>query len=243
MEVSLLFIKALLFNIIFWTNTAIASSLIVIFRPFGINFVYPIARLWSRSSLYILEALCGVKWEVIVKGKLPEGPAVYLSNHQSALETIAFPSFLPQFVWVLKRELHDIPIFGWCVRALGHIGIDRSAGSEAIRLINKEGKKAIGRGSSVAIFPEGTRAPYGELGEFSPGGAGLAINCGVPVVPVAHNAGKVWGKKSFGKSPGKITVIIGEPIPTAGMPPSERKKLNNRVKEIIAANLKEMEGE
>lgn len=238
----MLFIRALLFNIIFWTNTVIASSLIVLFRPFGLNFIYPLARLWSRSSLFILDVICGVKWEVIVKGKLPEGPAIYLSNHQSALETIAFPSFLPQFVWVLKRELHYIPIFGWCVMALGHIGINRSAGSEAIRLINKEGKKAIERGSSVAIFPEGTRAPYGELGEFSPGGAGLAINCGVPVVPVAQNAGKVWGKKSFGKSPGKITVIIGEPIPTAGMPPSDRKKLNERVRDVIAASLEEMEG-
>ena len=239
----MLFIRAFFFNIIFWINTMIASALIVIFRPFGINFIYPFARLWSRSSILILEILCGVKWEVIVEGKLPEGPAVYLSNHQSALETIAFPSFLPQFVWVLKRELHYIPIFGWCVMALGHIGINRSAGSESIRLINKEGKKAIERGSSVAIFPEGTRAPYGQLGEFSPGGAGLAINCGVPVVPIAQNAGKVWGKQSFGKSPGKITVIIGEPIPTAGMPPSERKKLNNRVKEIIAEYLKEMEEE
>ena len=240
-EIALLVIRALFFNLIIWIYTFFVAAIIVLLRPLGLDFVYSIAMFWSRSSLYMLELICGVKCEVVIKGDLPEGPAVYLSNHQSALETIAFPSFLPQFVWVLKRELFYIPIFGWCMKALGQIGIDRSAGGKAVKLMNKEGKMALGQGRSVAIFPEGTRVPHGKMGAFSPGGAGLAINCGIPVVPVAHNAGKVWKRRSFRKAPGVVTFIIDEPIPTAGMPASERKKLSARVREIIAERLEELE--
>lgn len=211
-------------------------------RPLGIRAAYPIGRFWSRLNLLFLKLVCGISCEVKIIGELPKGPAVYLAKHQSAWETIALPSFLPPFMWVLKRELFQIPLFGWCLMALGHIGIDRKAGAKAIKQINREGTEILGKGFSMVIFPEGTRAAPGTMGAFNPGGTSLAIANGVPIVPVTHNAGQLWKRQSFGKTPGKITVVIDEPIPTEGLPPSDRKVLNEKVREIIEKRLEEIGG-
>jgi len=126
--------------------------------------------------------------------------------------------------------------------ALGHIGIDRKSGANAVKKINEEGRKILGMGYNMVIFPEGTRMPPGRLGVFNPGGAGLAIKNKAPVVPVTHNMGRIWEKRSFLKKPGKITVVIDEPIYTENISPSERKSLNNRVREIISKRLVEING-
>lgn len=236
----MLFIRSLIFNIFFWITTFSLSAVVIIFRPFGIRAVYPIGRFWSKAGLFLLKVISGVTYDIKIMGKLPDGPAVFLSNHQSAWETVAYPAFLPPFMWVLKRELFHVPIFGWCLMALGHIGIDRKAGSKAIKQINKEGKEILGKGFNMVIFPEGTRVSPGEVGSFNPGGVGLAIASGVPVVPITHNAGELWGKAAFGKAPGHITVVIDEPIPTEGLPPSERKVLNQKVRDIIVKRLAEI---
>jgi 1-acyl-sn-glycerol-3-phosphate acyltransferase len=214
----------------------------VFFRPLGIRAVYPIGRLWSRLNAQYLRAACGITHEVIGRENIPEGPAVYLAKHQSAWETIIFPSILPPFMWVLKRELFYIPIFGWCLKALGHIGIDREMGIKSMKHINDEGARLLKEGYSIVIFPEGTRVAPGEMGDFNPGGVSLALRAGVPIVPVIHNAGLFWRRKGFAKRPGKVTVIIDEPIPTEGMPPSARKELNQRVRDIITERLKEIGG-
>ena len=190
--------------------------------------------------MLLLRLICGISYEVDIRGELPKSPSIFISNHQSAWETIAFPSFIPPFMWVLKKELFKIPIFGWCLIVLGHIGIDRKAGAKSIKEINEKGKEILGRGYNIVIFPEGTRSAPGELGQFNPGGVSLALNSGVPIVPVIHNAGRLWGRQSFGKESGKISVIIEESIPTEGVSPSERKKINQKVREIIEAGLKEI---
>ncbi|MDH3976655.1 MAG: 1-acyl-sn-glycerol-3-phosphate acyltransferase [Deltaproteobacteria bacterium] len=236
----MLILRSLLFNILFWIVTFTLSTLVVIFRPLGIRAVYPIGRFWSRTGLFLLRIICGVTYEVKTNGKLPEGPAVFLSNHQSAWETMAYPALFPPFMWVLKRELMYVPIFGWCLMALGHIGINRKAGSRAIKQINAEGKKILTSGFNMIIFPEGTRISPGEVGNFNPGGVGLAIGSGVPVVPVTHNAGRLWGKSAFAKKPGHITVVIDEPISTEGLPPSDRKALNEKVRNIIVKRMEEI---
>lgn len=233
-------IKALIFNILFWINTFSLSALILLLRPFGIRAAYPVGIFWSRLNLFILKIICSISYEVKIEGQLPVGPAIFISNHQSAWETVAYPAIMPPFMWVLKRELMYVPLFGWCLMALGHIGINRKAGPKAVKQIRREGKRIIKSGFNIIIFPEGTRNPAGELGAFNPGGIGLAISCGVPVVPVTHNAGRIWGKKSFGKKPGHITVIIDEAIPTEGLAPSARKTLNEQVRNIIEKRLEEI---
>ena len=234
-------LRSLIFNILFWLNTFTLSAAIIILRPLGLKLVYRIGRTWSRINLLLLKFICGITYEVQFKGEKPEGPVVYLAKHQSAWETVAFPTLLPPFMWVLKRELMYIPVFGWCLKALGHIGINRKAGASAIKQINREGKKILNSGYSLVIFPEGTRTDPGEMGTFNPGGVGLAINNGVPIVPVAHNAGSLWRKNAFAKRPGKITVIIDEAIETKGMSPSDRKVLTERIKKTIENRMKEIE--
>lgn len=238
----MLTIRSLLFYILHWPTTFILSALIVLFRPFGIRAVYPLGRLWSRLNGIYLKAICGMSYEVIGKQNIPDGPAVYLAKHQSAWETIIFPSIFPPYMWVLKRELFKIPVFGWCLKALGHIGIDREMGIKSLKQINEEGERLLKEGFSIIIFPEGTRVAPGDMGEFNPGGISLALKAGVPIVPVTHNAGIFWRRKEFAKRPGKITVVIDEPISTEGVSPSARKKLNQRVKEIIEMRLKEIGG-
>ena len=235
-------LRTVFFNILFSINSFTLTGLIVLFRPLGLKFVYQIGRFWGTSNLFMLKAICGITYEVKFKGKLPDGPAVYLSNHQSAWETVAFPTIFPPFMWVLKKELMYVPIFGWGLMALGHIGINRSAGSKSIKQINKEGKRILKSGYSMVIFPEGTRAAPGKLEAFNPGGVGLAITNGVPIVPVTHNAGRLWNKQSYGKKPGKVTVIVDEAIPTADVSPSERKALNQKIRDIIGNRLEEIGG-
>lgn len=238
----MIFLRSLLFNILFWIDTTVLSLCILLVRPFGLKYSYFFGRAWSRLNMLLLRLICGIRYRVEWRGKPPEGPAVYLAKHQSAWETVAFPAFMPPYMWVLKRELFYIPIFGWALVVLGHIGINRDLGIRSMKAINEEGQKVLQSGYSMVIFPEGTRVEPGKVGEFNPGGASLAVKAGVPIVPVTHNAGRLWGKRGFAKQPGLITVVMDEPIPTEGLPPSQRKELNQRVKDIIAQRLQEIGG-
>jgi 1-acyl-sn-glycerol-3-phosphate acyltransferase len=161
---------------------------------------------------------------------IPKKPSIVLSNHQSAWETLAFQQIFPPQVWVLKKELLHIPFFGWGLAMTSPIAINRSLGRTALKQIVRQGKDRLKKGLWIVIFPEGTRIDPGKKGKYGIGGAWLATNTGVPVVPVAHNAGILWGKNSFIKFPGTITVSIGEPIDPTGMKASE---LNTRVEEWI----------
>jgi 1-acyl-sn-glycerol-3-phosphate acyltransferase len=147
---------------------------------------------------------------------LPAKPAVILAKHQSAWETLAFQEIFPPQVLVLKKELLWIPFFGWGLALMSPIAIDRANGRAALRDIARRGRERLAQGFWVVIFPEGTRVRVGEKRAYRQGGAWLAAQCGVPVVPVAHNAGRLWPRNAFLKRPGNITVRIGPPIPTSG---------------------------
>lgn len=189
---------------------------------------------WARTMLWWARLSCGLKYRVVGAENLPAGPAVILSKHQSAWETLAFQCIFPPVVWVLKRELLKIPFFGWGLAMTSPIAIDRSAGKEALRQVAEQGKARLAHGFCVAVFPEGTRVEPGSKGKYNVGGAFLAVQAGVPVVPVAHNAGEFWGKNAFRKYPGTITVSIGRPIPTRGVKASA---LNARVEAWIEGEM------
>jgi 1-acyl-sn-glycerol-3-phosphate acyltransferase len=174
---------------------------------------------WSRIMLWFLRQLCGVSWRVEGREHLPRRSAVILAKHQSAWETLAFQQIFPPQVHVLKRELLWIPFFGWGLGLMSPIAIDRARGMAALRQIAKKGKERLEQGFWVVIFPEGTRVAPGEKRKYQLGGAWLAAHAGVPVVPVAHNGGRVWPKNSFLKFPGRVTVRIGPPIESAGREP------------------------
>ncbi len=167
---------------------------------------------WARAVIWLAKTLLGIDYRVIGAENLQRAPAVILSKHQSAWETLAFQIIFPPHVLVLKRELLWIPFFGWGLALMSPIAIDRSRGARALKRMAELGRKRLAQGFWIAIFPEGTRVKPGERGAYHLGGAWLAVKCGVPVVPVAHNAGLVWGRQAFLKRPGTVTVEIGAPI-------------------------------
>ncbi len=189
---------------------------------------------WARSMIWWLRITCNIRHEIHGIENIPTTPSIILAKHQSAWETLAFQAIFPTQVYVLKRELLWIPIFGWGLAMSSPIAIDRSAGREALKKLVAQGKDRLAKGLWVVIFPEGTRKAPGERGKYHIGGAWLASHTETQVVPVAHNAGKFWAKNSFIKKPGVIQVHIGTPIPTANV---KTDALNSQVEHWIESEM------
>jgi 1-acyl-sn-glycerol-3-phosphate acyltransferase len=178
---------------------------------------YRIITRWSHIMTAAAARLCGIRYRVLGLEHLPAVPAVVLSKHQSAWETLAYQVLLPPQAMVLKRELLWIPFFGWGLAMLKPIAIDRGSGLRAMRKLLADGKDRLARGFWVIVFPEGTRVAVGARKPWHPGGAAMALHAHAPVVPIAHNAGRVWRKNAFIKYPGTITVSIGPAIAPDGL--------------------------
>ncbi len=217
----MLFLRSLVFFILKAALTVpFALFILVLF------FLPPIPRykaitLWARMVIWLARVIVGIRYEVQGLENLPREACVVLSKHQSAWETIAFQLIFPPLSFVLKKNLLYIPFFGWGLALFSPIAIDRAAGREAMKQIEIQGKERLKTGFWVLVFPEGTRVAPGEKGNYQVGGPWLASKAGVPVLPVAHNAGVCWPKNAFVKQPGVITVIIGPPIPTVGRKPTQ----------------------
>jgi 1-acyl-sn-glycerol-3-phosphate acyltransferase len=151
---------------------------------------------------------------------LPQGktsPGILLVKHQSTLETFLMPSLMPHpLAYVFKRELIYIPFFGWAMGRMDMIHIDRSLRAQAFNKVVEQGKRLLAQGIWVIMFPEGTRIPRGQAGNYKSGGTRLAIATGAPVIPIAVTSAKVWPRKAFIKRPGIVDVSIGKPIPSEG---------------------------
>ncbi|PCJ30357.1 MAG: 1-acyl-sn-glycerol-3-phosphate acyltransferase [Gammaproteobacteria bacterium] len=210
------FIRSLLFSIIQLLMTVLFSTLGILLWPLPFNLRYKVVSKWARVNLWLLKVICGINYSVKGIDNIPETPCVIMCKHQSAWETLALQVVFPQQVWVLKRELLWVPIFGWGLASLNPIAIDRSAGRKALNQIIEQGKERLESGSFIVIFPEGTRIPVGKMGRFGIGGAKLALEAGANIIPVAHNAGRAWPKNSFVKYPANIELVIGRPIATQG---------------------------
>jgi 1-acyl-sn-glycerol-3-phosphate acyltransferase len=168
----------------------------------------------------------------------PEQPYVLMSNHQSVFDTAAIIATLPlSFRFVAKRELTWIPFFGWALRAGGHVIIDRSRRERAVHSLRQAAQR-IQRGTNVIIFPEGTRSTTETLGEFKSGGFHLAIQAGVPVVPISVSGSRsITPKKSLRIESGHIHVHYGTPIPTKGLTVDDRGALKSAVRAAILGGL------
>lgn len=166
---------------------------------------------WNRVHLRWLALSCDIRARLEGLEHLPPGPVVLLCNHQSAWETFALVALLERPVtFVLKRELLRIPLFGQGLRLIHPIAIDRGAPRAAVRALLKQGTARLADGMSVVVFPEGTRVPPGEgLRAFQSGGALLAAHAEVPVVPVAHDAGRYWPRSGLVRRPGTVRVRLG----------------------------------
>jgi 1-acyl-sn-glycerol-3-phosphate acyltransferase len=205
--------------------------------PWGIYMVT--ASIWSNGTQMWWLAVRWLRWvvgkiglgilgiEIRVSGydNLPLGatsPAILLVKHQSTLETFLIPTLMPHpLAYVFKRELIWVPFFGWAMGRMDMIHIDRSLRAQAFNRVVDQGKRLLAQGVWIIMFPEGTRIPRGQKGNYKHGGTRLAVETGAPVVPIAVTSGKVWPRKAFIKRPGVVDVSIGRPIPSQGRDPDE----------------------
>lgn len=171
---------------------------------------------WCWLNLVGARSICGIHHRVIGADNIPSGagvaPHIVMSKHSSTWETLALNFLFPPLAFVAKKELLSIPFFGWAFKLASPITIDRKAGKNAMEQITEQGRERFQQGFWIAVYPEGTRIRAGTRARYKTGGARLAIELNVPMVPVAHNAGYLWPKGTFGKRPGTITVSIGPPI-------------------------------
>jgi 1-acyl-sn-glycerol-3-phosphate acyltransferase len=177
---------------------------------------YRIAANWCRVVVHAARWICGVRWRVEGAEHLPATPHVVMAKHSSTWETLALNLYLPPLAFVAKRELLKIPFFGWGFALASPITIDRSKAGDAMEQIAAQGRERFAQGFWIVIYPEGTRIRAGTRAKYKTGGARLAIALGVPVLPVAHNAGWLWPKGRLAKRPGEITMVFGSPIASRG---------------------------
>jgi 1-acyl-sn-glycerol-3-phosphate acyltransferase len=204
--------RSVLFNLALWSWTAVMLLGALVWLAFPPRFMLAHSRFWMQGVQFLLATIVGLEYEVRRDALLPRRPAIYAFKHQSAWETLATHLLVPGAAIVLKRELTQIPLFGWCLLHGGMIRIDRRGGSRALRGLIDGGRAALARGASIVIFPEGTRLPPGEQRDYHPGVAALYRHLECPVVPVALNSGVFWGRRSFIKRPGRIAVEFLPPI-------------------------------
>ena len=214
-------LRSLVFECVRLPLTIAFSFVALLTFPFKPRTRYRIITMWSQLMILSLAAVCGIRYRVIGRENLPPEPSIILSKHQSAWETLAFQEIFPPQVWVLKKSLLKIPFFGWGLAMMSPIAIDRSAGARALRQTLEQGRDRIRANWWIVMFPEGTRIAPGQRGHYHVGGAWLASQIGAKVVPVAHNAGTVWGRKAFIKYPGTITVSIGPALESKGRKPEQ----------------------
>lgn len=204
---------------------------------------YPVraalARNWATVNLGALKLLCGLDYVVEGREHIPAGNHISMWRHSSAWETLAQAVVFPPQAWVLKREILWIPLIGWGTKAMRPIAIDRSAHAQAVNQVVVQGSERLKEGLWILIFPEGTRVGVGERRRYGLSGALLASQTGRLIVPVAHDAGRYWGRRGLLKKRGTIRVVIGPPIDPAGLDP---RAISAAVKSWLDAKVEELGG-
>ena len=210
-------LRSLLFNIVFaaWTGIVFLISLPTLLMPR--RAVWSMGRLWVRGSLLLLRAIVGLGHRVEGGEHRLAGPAIYAVKHQSAWDTLVFPTLLDMPAYVVKQELTRVPLFGAYLKRCGMIPVDRQGRASALKRMLAAARSAVAQGHPILIYPEGTRTPPGERRPYHPGVAALYGDLDLPVIPVALNSGLFWGRRSFHKMPGTITIEFLPAIPP-GLP-------------------------
>ena len=205
---------------------------------------YRVARAWLALCVDSARWILGMRTRITGMEHLPQDlaqGAVLLVKHQSAFETFLMPAIMRHpLAYVFKKELLRIPFFGWSIGSLDMIHIDRSQRTRAFVHVIRRGKQLLAQGTWIIMLPEGTRMARGEKGSYQASGARLAIEAGVPVVPVAVTSARCWPRKAFIKTPGVVDVSIGRPIPTEGR---KSEELMREVENWIEAEMHRLDPE
>lgn len=209
----MLIVRSLAFNIAFYLNLIVQM---IVWTP--LYFLLPrkkawfVPKTWAASSLWLHEVIAGARAEISGMENLPEGPCIIAPKHQSFWDTIAFLPFIPDALYILKRELMWIPLFGWYVAKMRMIPIDRGSRSKALRQAVRIARERLQESRQLIIYPEGTRRAPGDEPAYKWGIAEIYATLGVPVVPVAHVAGLYWPRRKFLRFPGVIHARFLPPI-------------------------------
>ena len=224
-------------NLLWYTHTVVMATLSLLLWPFdrGGAMQHWCARWWCRLVAWSIFARIHVHGTDNLRG---DETYVYMANHSSLIDTPALFAYLPyQFKIMAKKELFYVPFMGWHLWTSGNFPVDRSDGRKTAKSLRQviEGVK---RGKSLAVFPEGTRTPDGRLQEFKPGAFKIAVRAGVPIVPVTiRGTFELLPKTTLAPRPGRVDVIIGEPIATSGISEKQLPELIARVRAAIQTHL------
>jgi 1-acyl-sn-glycerol-3-phosphate acyltransferase len=212
---SSLFLLVMTFSTLVWVIPSLLARLL----PYKICF--SIVSGWCLFNTLAAKYICGIDYKVEGLDNIPDQPCIIMSNHQSTWETLAYPSIFPTLAWVIKKELLYVPLFGWGIASTQPIALDRKQGKKALKQLIRDGREKLSLGRFILIFPEGTRIPYGESRRLKAGGFVLAKQTRADILPVAHDAGRLWPRQGFLKQPGTIHVKIGKPYSTEGLSTDE----------------------
>jgi 1-acyl-sn-glycerol-3-phosphate acyltransferase len=204
-------LRSIVFNVLFYLNTLfwLIIGLPTFFMPYRATIW--IAKSWGRVNLVLLR-VAGIDFELRGAEKIPPGPLIVASKHQSAWETFALLPLFDNPLFIVKRELMWIPVFGWLMRKGRMVPVDRGAGSQALTAMTERARIELTRGRQLIIFPEGTRRPAGAEPRYKYGVAHLYAAEGVPCLPVALNSGLFWPRRSLWLRPGTVIVEFLDPI-------------------------------
>ena len=207
-------LRSILFNIFFYPLLIVSSLIIILFYPFVTGTkLQSIANNLIILILVLLKHMCRIDWEISGLDNIPDGPVIFVSNHQGPWESFFLQTLKIPSTSIIKKELLVIPFFGWALACLGPIYINRTNKYTSLKKVIAKGTEKLKNGYSIIMFPEGTRArPHKGLKKFSSSCGLLSVHNNVPIVPICHNSGLYWKNRKFTKEMGTVNVLIGKPI-------------------------------
>ena len=208
----LVIVRSILFNTLFYLNLLLylVAALPTLLFPY--RYLVALAKSWARTNLWLLRVVCGIDADFRGLEKIPPGGLIIASKHQSLWETFALLPLISDPVFILKRELMWIPLFGWCLWKAEMIPVNRGARGPALAAMTERARTEVQRSRQIIIFPEGTRRAPGAEPQYKFGVAHLYAEMGVPCVPIALNSGLFWPRRSFRRFPGTVRIEILDPI-------------------------------
>lgn len=205
-------VRSAAFHCLFYLNTMVWLVVGVPTFLMPYRAVISVAKAWGRVNLFLLRVVAGIDFEIRGRERIPSGPIIVASKHQSTWETFALLPLFDDPFFILKRELQWIPVFGWLTVKGRMVPVDRKKGSQALAAMAERARIELSRQRQLIIFPEGTRRPAGAEPRYKYGVAHLYAAEGVPCVPVALNSGLFWPRRSLRLRPGTIVVEFLDPI-------------------------------
>lgn len=229
--------RVLLFYLV--TSILCISFFLLLYIPiklFNVSYrlKYKIAVGFSYAFIWLAKNICGLKYQVSGLEKLPPGPCIVLANHQSFWDNVFMQLVIPEHSWIIKKELFNIPFFGWGLKMVEPVAVDRTD-NISVKQILREGQKKLQNGLWLVVFPESTRLRPDQTTKFKPSAFKLATIAKVPIVLMAHNAGVFWPKGFWIKQPGTIQVKIIDVIGKEDVEKLDVRMLTQQAQELINA--------